>query len=89
MQALAPPTIFAQVKVSPSVSHAMTPATGGIRYMNGALRAMPRTLLTHVHTSQPQKEQTTSAQKTILAALDLPEPPKYLDFTTSDAETGD
>ena len=36
-----------------------------------------------------QRSQTTSAQKTILAALDLPEPPRYLDFTTSDAETGD
>jgi hypothetical protein len=28
-----------------------------------------------------QRSVTTSAQKTILAALDLPEPPKYLDLT--------
>jgi hypothetical protein len=35
-----------------------------------------------------QRSQTTSGQKTILAALDLPEPPKYLDFTTSDVQTG-
>jgi hypothetical protein len=28
-----------------------------------------------------QRSQTTSGQKTILAALDLPEPPKYLDLT--------
>jgi hypothetical protein len=30
-----------------------------------------------------QRSTTTSGQKTILAALDLPEPPKYLDFTPS------
>ena len=29
-----------------------------------------------------QRSATTSGPKTILAALDLPEPPKYLDFTT-------
>jgi hypothetical protein len=28
-----------------------------------------------------QRSALTSDQKTILAALDLPEPPKYLDFT--------
>ena len=28
-----------------------------------------------------QRSATTSHQKTILGALDLPEPPKYLDFT--------
>ena len=28
-----------------------------------------------------QRSATTSDQKTILAALDLPEPPRYLDFT--------
>ncbi|HYN34198.1 MAG TPA: hypothetical protein VES40_16360, partial [Ilumatobacteraceae bacterium] len=32
-----------------------------------------------------QRSTTTAGQKTILAALDLPEPPKYLDFTTSDS----
>ena len=58
----AAPAIFSQVKVSPSVSQAMTPAIGGIRYMNGALRATPRTLLTQVHISQPKNEDTTSAQ---------------------------
>ena len=34
-----------------------------------------------------QRSTTTAGQKTILAALDLPEPPKYLDFTTSDSAT--
>jgi hypothetical protein len=33
--------------------------------------------------------QTTNSQKTILAALDLPEPPRHLDFNTSNLETGD
>ena len=28
-----------------------------------------------------QRSALTSGQKTILAALDLPEPPRYLDFT--------
>jgi transposase len=36
-----------------------------------------------------QRSQTTSAQKTILTALELPEPPRYLDFTPGDAETAD
>ena len=36
-----------------------------------------------------QRSQTTSGQKTILAALDLPEPPKYLEITTSDSSTAD
>jgi transposase len=35
-----------------------------------------------------QRSTTTSGHKTILAALDLPEPPKYLDFTP-DADTAD
>src|SRR4051812_48540219 len=56
------PTTFSQVKTSPSVNQAITPATGGMRYMKGALRAMPRTLFTQVHASQPTKEHTTSAQ---------------------------
>ena len=59
----AAPRIFSQVKVSPSVSQAIRPATGGIRYMKGALRATPRTLLTQVQSSQPTNEHTTSAQK--------------------------
>lgn len=29
-----------------------------------------------------QRSATTTGQKTILDALQLPEPPKYLDFTT-------
>src|ERR1044071_4310910 len=58
------PDIFSQVNVSPRVSQAITPATGGIRYMNGALRARPRTLLTQGHASQPTNEHTTSAQNT-------------------------
>ncbi len=33
-----------------------------------------------------QRSVTTPGQKTILAALRLPEPPKYLDFTTVDSE---
>ena len=32
-----------------------------------------------------QRSATTSDQKTILAALDLPEPPRYLDFTPIDS----
>ena len=36
-----------------------------------------------------QRSTTTSDQKTILAALDLPEPPKYLDFTPIDAPAAD
>src|SRR5213075_639445 len=59
---IAAPAIFSQVKVSPRVSQAITPATGGIRYMKGALRATPRTLFTQVQSSQPTNEQTTSAQ---------------------------
>ena len=30
-----------------------------------------------------QRSLTTLGQKTILAALDLPEPPRYFDFTTT------
>jgi len=30
-----------------------------------------------------QRSATTNGQKTILDALKLPEPPKYLDFTTT------
>ena len=36
-----------------------------------------------------QRSATTSDQKTILAALDLPEPPKYLDFTPFEAPAAD
>ena len=36
-----------------------------------------------------QRSLTTSGQKTILAALDLPEPPKYLDFTPIDSAPAD
>ena len=36
-----------------------------------------------------QRSATTSDQKTILAALDLPEPPKYLDFTPIDSAPAD
>ena len=36
-----------------------------------------------------QRSATTSDQKTILAALDLPEPPRYLDFTPTDGESAD
>jgi hypothetical protein len=36
-----------------------------------------------------QRSTTTTGQKTILAALDLPEPPTYLDFTTSHSATAD
>ena len=57
------PTIFSQVNCSPSVSQATTPAIGGGRYMSGAERAMPRTWLTHAHTSQPPTEESTIAQK--------------------------
>ncbi|HYO01034.1 MAG TPA: IS1634 family transposase, partial [Mycobacterium sp.] len=33
-----------------------------------------------------QRSTPTAGQKTILAALDLPEPPRYLDFSTTDTE---
>ena len=36
-----------------------------------------------------QRSATTGDQKTILAALDLPEPPKYLDFTPFEAPAAD
>lgn len=36
-----------------------------------------------------QRSTTTAGQKTILAALNLPEPPKYLHFTTSDNTAAD
>ena len=37
-----------------------------------------------------QRSTLTTGHQTILAALDLPEPPKYLDFTpTTDATTTD
>ena len=55
----AAPRSFSQVNVSPRVSQAMTPATGGMRYMKGALRATPRTLFTQVHISQPKNDETT------------------------------
>src|ERR1041385_5048364 len=60
---IAAPAVFSHVNVSPRVSHAITPATGGMRYMKGALRAMPRTLFTQVHASQPTNEHATSAQR--------------------------
>lgn len=59
----AAPAIFSHVNDSPRVSQAMTPATGGIRYMNGALRATPRALFTQVQSIQPTNEETTSAKK--------------------------
>ena len=36
-----------------------------------------------------QRSALTSDQKTILAALDLPEPPRYLDFTPGNAAAAD
>jgi hypothetical protein len=33
-----------------------------------------------------QRSTTTSGQKSILSALDLPEPPKYLDLTTTTSD---
>jgi hypothetical protein len=36
-----------------------------------------------------QRSTLTAGQKSILAALDLPEPPKYLEITTSDSSTAD
>jgi transposase len=36
-----------------------------------------------------QRSTLTADQKSILAALDLPEPPKYLEITTSDGSTAD
>src|SRR5262245_10327016 len=52
---MAAPVILSQVKVSPRVSQATRPAIGGVRYANGAERAIPRTLFTQVHISQPKK----------------------------------
>src|ERR1700682_3023976 len=57
------PAILSQVNDSPSVSQAITPAIGGIRYWKGAVRATPRTVLTQVHISQPQNDETTMPQK--------------------------
>src|ERR1700682_4270022 len=57
------PAILSQVNDSPSVSQAMIPAIGGIRYWKGAVRATPRTVLTQVHISQPQNDETTMPQK--------------------------
>jgi hypothetical protein len=36
-----------------------------------------------------QRSILTAGQKNILSALDLPEPPKYLEITTSDSATAD
>ena len=36
-----------------------------------------------------QRSATTSGQKTILNALDLPEPPRYLDFAPTNGESAD
>src|SRR4051812_3047709 len=58
----AAPAILSQVKDSPSVSQAITPAIGGMRYMKGALRATPRTVFTQVQASQPRNDDITSAQ---------------------------
>src|SRR3990170_7218347 len=58
----AAPASFSAVNCSSSSSQATTPEIGGIRYMSGALRATPRTALTHTHTSQPKKADTTAAQ---------------------------
>ncbi len=36
-----------------------------------------------------QRSATTAGQKTILNALDLPEPPRYLDFAPTNGESAD
>src|SRR4051812_37286488 len=58
----AAPSNFSQVKLSPSVSQAENPAIGGMRQLNGADRATPRTAFTHPHAIQPRNDERTSAQ---------------------------
>ena len=57
------------------------PAPGDTRRnLRHELDRMPVTLAT-ADGRVAQRSALTGDQKTILAALDLPEPPKYLDFT--------
>ena len=42
-------------------AQASSPATGGIRYIKGAVRATPRTAFTQPQASQPRKAETTTA----------------------------
>src|SRR5690606_40408061 len=42
-------------------AQATSPATGGIRYISGAVRATPRTAFTHPHASQPTKAEPITA----------------------------
>ena len=44
-----------------AVALATSPATGGIRYSSGAVRATPRTALIQPHTSQPRNADTSTA----------------------------
>ena len=44
---------------SPVANQATRPATGGIRYISGAVRATPRTALIQPQTIQPMKAETT------------------------------
>ena len=50
--------ILSQVKDSPTNHQAKMPATGGMRYISGAVRATPRTALTHPHASHPMNAET-------------------------------
>src|SRR5690606_29426176 len=59
--AIAAPAIFVAVKGSPTAIQETSPATGGMPYIIGAVRATPRTALTQPQTSQPTNAETTTA----------------------------
>ena len=52
------PAILIRVKRSSIAYQAITAATGGIRYIRGAVRATPRTPLTHPQVSHPKNADT-------------------------------
>src|SRR5690606_86968 len=64
--AMAAPVIFVAVNGSPIVAHATSPATGGIPYIIGAVRATPRTALTQPQTSQPTKADSTTVNSSAI-----------------------
>ena len=58
----AAPASLMPVYCSPANSQATRPATGGIKYISGAVRATPRTALIQPQTSQPRKADTVTDQ---------------------------
>jgi len=57
---VAPPS-FTALKRSPVAHQATTPATTGIRYCKGAVRATPRCSLTQPQTNHPRNADTSDA----------------------------